>query len=146
MENELFIWFYRGYVPQKGVPMNDDIIMFDTFDNIKNTFINKSEWMVMDYKPLPFPPIDERYKFPEKQFLVIKKKIKEVLFAYIEYRYNVKIFSMELLTDLKNNGLNDGYETAELLIVDKLGNKLTEKKYFALRFGSFDDDLFNFNG
>jgi hypothetical protein len=117
--------------------------MFDTFDN--NKFSNRSEWAVMEYKSLPFPPIEEKYKFPERQFLIIKKKMKEVLFDYIEYRYNTKIFSLELLNYLKTNGLNYGYETSELIVIDKSGNELTGKKYFALRFGSFDDDLFDFN-
>jgi hypothetical protein len=145
MKNELFIWFYRGYLPVKGIPLNDDIIMFDSFDNNKNKFYNKSEWAVLDYKPMPFPPNDDKYKFPQEQYLVIKKKMKEILFDYIDYRSNVKIFSEELYNILLNNGLNTGYEKSETFIVDKTGNKLTDKKYIALRYGLFDDNLFNFN-
>jgi hypothetical protein len=146
MENELFIWFNRGYKPKKGTPLTDDIVLFDSFDNSKKQkFFNQSEWMVFDYKPMTFPPQEEKYKFPKNQFLIIKKKIKDIFFDYIEYGSNVKIFSENLFDFLIKNGLDSGYEIATLSVVDKFGNRLTDRKYVALRFGLYNDDLFDYN-
>ena len=146
MKEELYIWYNRNYLKKEGFPLSDNITLFDTFESANVRFKNISEWAVLSYRDISFPPENEKYKFPLKQFLVLKQKIKTISFDYIEYHSNVKIVSESFLNFLKYNGLETNqYEIAELTIVDKNGKLLTEKKYFALRFGTFDDELFDFN-
>ena len=145
MTTDLFIWYNRDYLKKTGFPLRDKIKLFDTFDNKKNKFYSTSEWAVLSYRQMDFPPQEEKYKFPPKQFLIINQKFKEILFDYIEYHSDVKIVSENLLSFFREHGLIGGYETAQIEIVDKKGDILTDKKYFALRFGSYDDDFFDFN-
>lgn len=147
MENKLFISFQRGYLKMEGVPLSDDIVLFDSFDGSKRAkFFSLSEWRALDYKDIPFPPVEEKYKFPEHLFLTFKKKQKNIDFHYLEYGSDVKILSADFFNFLLENGLNKNqFELADIKIVDVDGNSLTEKKYVALRFGLFDDNLFDFN-
>lgn len=125
----------------------DDIILFDSFDSSKRTkFYSVSEWRTLDYKDIPFPPEDNKYKFPKDLYLVFKKKQNDFQFNYIEYGSDVKILSIDLFEKLSDNGLEkDQYEYSILKLVDKEGNVLTDKRYCALRFGKFDDHLFEVN-
>lgn len=76
-------------------------------------------------------------------YLVFKKSQKEVTFDYIEYGPTVKILSYDFFELLTEYGLSENhYELSKLKLVDKNCNEITDKKYVALRFGKFDDDLF----
>lgn len=131
---------------KRGIPLSDDIALFDTFDiNKKSKFSNNSEWRVFDYKPMPFPPIENKYTFPKHLYLVFKKKIKDVLFDYIEFGSNVKIVSESFYHFLLDHKMDSGFEKSELTLVNKQGIEVSNKKYYALRFGIFDDDKFDFD-
>lgn len=143
-KEELFIWYYRTLLP-KGIPYKDDIILFDNYDIEKKKFYSKSEWRKVDFTPMPFPPAIESYKFPQQLFLVVQKKIKEILFDYYEFGSNVKLVSERFFNFLLESGINKGYEKADLKIANKQNELLTDQKYLALRFGAFDDALFDFD-
>lgn len=147
MKNELFVSFLRGYIKRKGIPLGDDIILFDSFDSTKRTkFYSDSGWRTLDYKDIPFPPKEQKYKFPPELYLVFKKKQIDFQFNYLEYGSDVKILSLDFFQELLNNGLDKNqYEYSILKLVNKDGDQLTERKYCALRFGKFDDDKFEFN-
>lgn len=147
MEHDLFVSFQRNYIKRKGIPLVDDIILFDSFDSSKRTkFYSDSEWRTLDYKDIPFPPEEKKYRFPEELYLVFKKKQNDFQFNYIEYGSDVKILSLDLFELLSDNGLeNDHYEYSTLKLVDKEGRLLTDRKYCALRFGKFDDNMFELN-
>lgn len=145
MNQQLYIWYNRNYLNKKGIPSVDNIKLFDTYDKVKNKFYNKSQWMVFDYKPMEFPPLEDIYKFPINLFLVLKKKTKNIQFDYLEYGSNVKIVSDKFLFFLIENGMQTGYEQAKVTIVDGKANILDVTDYYALRFGMYDDDLFSLN-
>ena len=105
MENNLFITFQRGYLKRKGIPLVDDIMLHDTYNsNKKQKFYTSSEWRTLDYKDIPFPPPEDKYKQPNKLYLVFKKKQKEITFNYIEFGSNVKIISAALYELLLQGG------------------------------------------
>lgn len=145
--NKLFVTFQRGHIKRKGIPLLDDITLFDTYDPSKMTkFYTDSQWRTLDYKNLPFPPEEKEYKFPSELYLVFKKKQTDFQFNYLEYGSDVKILSLDFFRELSNNGLDKGqYEYSTLKLVNKEGNQLTDRKFFALRFGKFDDDKFDLN-
>ena len=147
MKNKIFISFQRGYLKRNGIPLTDDITLFDTFDGTKKTkFFSISKWRTLDFKDIPFPPEEEKYQFPENLFLVFKKKPKNIDFHYLEYGSDVKILSKKFFEFLIKNGLNEiQFERSVLKLLDNEGNELTENKYVAIRFGLFNDDLFDFN-
>lgn len=147
MKSDLFICFQRGFIKAQNIPLTDDIVLFDTLDLEKRTkFYNCSEWRKLDYINVAFPPQEAKYQFPQWLYLVFKKKQKEFSFNYLEYGSDVKILSEDLYQTLCDKGLSkEQYEYAELKLSDKNGNLLSEKKYCALRFGKFDDELFDFN-
>lgn len=141
MNDTLYIWFPRNYLTQSGFLLRDKITLFDSFDRDKRKFYNSSEWAALSYKEMEFPPKEAKYKFPKTQFLVVKQKVKQLLFDYTDYHSDVKIVSQRLLSFLQEKGLTEGYEVAELIVVDKNGEVLTDNPYFALRFGRYSDDL-----
>ncbi|SUI96922.1 Uncharacterised protein [Sphingobacterium spiritivorum] len=147
MENKLFISFQRGYIKRKGTPLTDDVVLFDSFDATKKAkFFSVSEWRTLDYREIPFPPVEDKYKFPSNLFLLIKKKLKNIDFHYLEYGSDVKILSQRFFDFLIKNGLNkEQFEFSDLQLVDKDGNIVTDGKFVALRFGLFDDHLFDFS-
>jgi len=94
---------------------------------------------------MDFPPKDVKYKFPDRLYLVFKKKMKAILFDYCEFGSNVKLVSNDFYKFMLDNGLDNGFEVADIDIVNKKNEALTNRKYYALRFGDFDDELFDFS-
>jgi hypothetical protein len=145
--NNLYIWFQRTKLP-KGHPLLNDILLKSNFDLKRPNIIHVGEdnWRNFNHYNMDFPPKDT-FAFPSEMYLLInKKKYKEINFDYLDYHYYVKLVSENFISFLKENGLNKSYyEIASLNIIDLKGELMTKDKYYALRFGKFDDDLFNFN-
>lgn len=143
--NNLYIWFQRTKLPE-GHPLLDDILLKSRFDLKRPNTIHVGEenWRNFNHYNMNFPPKDT-FAFPSEIYLIIKKKYKEINFDYLDYHYYVKLISDNFLSFLIKNGLNESYyEIASLNIIDLKGELMTKNKYYALRFGKFDDDLFNF--
>lgn len=142
---ELFIWFNRTKVPQ-GYPLKDDFILKPSFNKAKPKDIPLQEWKLYNPFKMEFPPGDE-YKFPLEMFMVLtKKSYKKIFFDYYGYTNYVAFVSDQFFSFLQQNGLDDSYyEKAKLFVIDLEGNLLTDGNYWALRFGRFDDQLFDFD-
>jgi hypothetical protein len=110
--------------------------------------VDGKKWAMFNHydTTLGFPPNDLLFVFPAEMNLVVKsQKYKEINFDYIQYSHFVKLVSEKFFSFLIENGLDESYyEIARLNIVDTKGRLMTDNKYFALRFGRFDDALFNF--
>ncbi|SHG43261.1 Imm43 family immunity protein [Pedobacter caeni] len=147
MEQQLYIAFNRHYLKRKGTPLTDDIVFFDSYDpNKRSKFFNESEWRTYHHSSSPFPPIEAKFKMPSKLYLLLKKKEKEILFDYLDYGFHIKIVSKEFYDFLCKHGLDkNSYEKSKLDLVDKDRSKLSNRTYYALRFGKFDNDHFDFH-
>lgn len=142
--SDLFIWFNRTKVPY-GYPLTDEIIVKDVFDKARPKYMPDQRWKLFNPYKMEFPPTKE-YKFPDELYMVMTKSDKTIEFDYYSHQKNVAFVSDGFLDFLQRNGLDSSYyEKAKLLIVDLKGDILTGDKYWALRFGKFDDDLFSFN-
>ena len=144
--DNLIIWFNRSKLP-KGVPNLNKAILKDTFDVVKPKKIPPQHWTLYNKYKMEFPPIDNKYAFPKEMYLVIESKTtKAIQFDYLDYNgYDVKFVSADFLCFLEEHGLTVGYEKAHLNIVNLQGELLVTKPYYALRFGLYDDDLFDFS-
>jgi hypothetical protein len=143
--SELFIWFNRTKIPE-GYPLKDDFILKDSFKKDKPKDIPTQQWKLYNPFKMEFPPVDG-YKFPSEMYMVITKaSYKTIFFDYYGYSNNVAFVSDKFLAFLQKNGLDDSYyEKAKLLVIDLGGNLLTTVDYWALRFGKFDDQSFDFH-
>lgn len=102
-------------------------------------------WKLFNPSQMEFPPVDE-YKFPDELYMVITKSTKRVAFDYYSHQKNVAFVSDRFLGFLQRNGLDASYyEKAKLFIVNLKGDLITNERYWALRFGKFDDELFSFH-
>lgn len=141
---QLYIWYYHAILPN-GIPNSDNILLFDCYDSVKDKFHSTSEWRKVDFTPMDFPPAENKYKFPDRLYLVLKKKMKNISFDYCEFGSNVKLVSDDFYRFLLDNGVDSGFEVAAVDIVNKKNERMTDRKYYALRFGDFDDELFDFS-
>ena len=144
MTTDLFIWYYRTNVP-KGIPLMQKTILKDVFDLDKPKKVPEQPWMLYNSRTMGFPITDEKYQFPQEMYLVVLNNIKEVCFDYVEDDYKIKLVSQDFFQFLNQHGLDKGFEKANLTILNQKGELLTSKKYYALRFCLFDDQLFEFN-
>lgn len=147
MEQQLYIAFNRSYLKRKGTPLTQDIVFFDSYDpNKRFKFFSESEWRTYHHSSPTFPPVEAKFKMPSKLYLLLKKKEKEISFDYLDFGFYVKILSKEFYDFLCKHGLDETlYERSILDLVDKDSNKLSSRTYYALRFGKFDNDHFDFH-
>ncbi|MFD2909193.1 Imm43 family immunity protein [Flavobacterium ardleyense] len=141
MEN-LYIWFYTTARKHKGVPyIIENRSLSDVFTAKKDEGMGK--WS--DYNPTKdgFPPRDSRLKFPKDLFFIVQKE-KEILLDFMPYHNNLMIISDVFLDYLKEQKIDLNFEIANLKVVHRNGLELkVDKKYFAIRIGKFDDELFD---
>ena len=141
---ELFIWFYSSpNALAKGVPATVMTTITEEFYPKNPTKIKRGEWT--KYSPMffSFPP-EDKYKLAEELILVVKRQ-KEVLFDFLGYHRDIKIFSQRLLNLLIENGLNPQFEKATLNVVNTKGDNIAKQPYYLLRFCRADNELFAFN-
>lgn len=140
---ELFIWFNRTQLPV-GYPLKDDTVFKPSFDAKNPKGMPDQPWKTFNHHKMSFPPTDA-HRFPVEMYLVVTKKYPSIQFDYFDYSHYVKLVSGRFLSFIQEKGLtSDYYEKATLHIVDVQGNSMAGEEYYALRFGKFDDQLFEF--
>ena len=90
------------------------------------------------------PPTGE-YSLPKELYLEVPAN-NRVTFDFLGSAHRVKIVSESLLQFLVEHGITSNYEIAAIgNVISRKGKVIeTPKKYFALRFYAFDDDLLDF--
>jgi len=138
---KLYLWnsgYFKTYVKIKGIPRSIEVMIQDTPD--KNG--SPGEWALYSAKH-DYPPTGEKV-FPKELYLQIPASHK-ITFDFLGWNEAVKIVSEAMLQFLNEQGLTEGYELGSLTVVSKKEEVIeTEKKYFALRFFRFDEDLLDF--
>lgn len=141
---DIFVWFYRAADRPKGVPFHLDTMLAEQFSARNPMPGFDYPWVRYNPYQMDFPPTDPGLQLPDKLVLVVKKN-KEVLLDYMYFKNEYKIVSQEFLDYLIQSGVKGNYEASELSVVDTKGKNIAQKKYYALRFGRFDDELLNFD-
>ena len=110
----------------------------DTYDEGKRQkFQDHGQWMWKNKDGW-------RENLPPILYLVCNKKPGILQFDFIDkYSIKLKIVSEEFLSLLQENGFVDKYDIANVKVVNKKNESLTDKKYYALRINHFDNDSFH---
>jgi len=138
---QLYVW-YEGwgskYVKKRGVPHSTEIQIKDSPTDYAGM------WTLYISNYHDFPPSGE-HAFPKEVYFEVPANNK-VLLDYIPWDHNVKIVSKAMLEFFREQGFTDGYEVAAVKnVISRRGKTIeTPKKYFALRFYTFDDELLDF--
>jgi len=137
---KLFTW-YEGwgekYTNKKGVPRVTTTLVRE--DLIKDL----GAWI--EYHPrFHGYPATGKYVMPEELYFEVSRA-NAINFDFLSV-HKLLIVSESMLNFLWEQGFKDGYEIAPIKSVVNKAKKIveTEKKYFALRFVRFDDDLIDY--
>jgi hypothetical protein len=141
---KLFVWFYQASHLPKGAPSPLNTTLTEEFNLKKPMPDFDYPWVRYNHYAMEFPPPSLELQLPEHLFFVVKGE-KQILFDFLHFKGPYKVVSKRFLEYLQTNGLATNYEVARLTIVSNRGKYLTEKEYFALRFGKFDDGLIHFD-
>jgi hypothetical protein len=140
--NEIYTW-YEGwdykYKKQKGIPRTILTLVIDAPQDYSGR-----KWTL--YGAFAGTPPTGGYALPESLYLEVSGGIRNVFFDFLCSSNQVMVVSENMLCFLKEHGLTDGYEIAEIAdVINKSGKSLEpNKKYFALRFYDFDDEMIDF--
>jgi len=138
---KLYAWYQgwgRKYVKKRGVPHSIEVQIKDS----PTEYAGRWTLYIPNYHELP--PVGE-YAFPKEVYFEVPANNK-VLLDYMPWEHRVKVVSESMLNFFREQGFTDGYEVAVVKDVISRRGKIIEtpKKYFALRFYTFDDELLDF--
>jgi len=138
---QLYVWYEgwtKKYVKKRGIPHSTEIQIKDSPTEYAGL------WTLYISNYHDSPPVDE-YAFPKEVYFEVPANNK-ILLDFMSWTHKVKVVSESMLEFFREQGFTDGYEVAAVKnVISRRGKTIeTPKKYFALRFYTFDDELLDF--
>lgn len=137
-----YIWYYTEARGVKGIPPASKIWLTESL-NFDSPEPLERDWMKYNPYKHNFPPENE-LKMPSELNLIIDVNY-EPQFDCIYVQRRILAVTDDFLEFLRSNGLDKQMEVANLSIYNRKGNLFTNKSYYAIRIGKFNDKLFDFD-